>query len=445
MRGGPGAALRPPRAVARVLEGSVVGTDWRAHIAELVRRAGVEAEVLAAPEEWGLAGPAPQAAVRPRDEAAVVAVLAAARQEGWALAVRGGGRCDGWGAPLRRGPVVVLDTTALAGVVAHVPGDLTARVLPGTPLPALNAALGRHGQLLACDPPGAARATVGGVVASEAWGPGRLLLGGPRDFTLGLRVVDGAGRLFRTGGHVVKNVSGLDIGKLLVGSFGTLGVITEVAVRLRPLPPSGVSWAATYDGPDQAFAAAGALVGGSFSALGVAVQDAPGGRIAVVARLEGGSTQVADQLERLRPLAPENRVQERADRAWAAAHEPTGEQGASLLVRLEVPEGALGELFRIAGDLPLPARRTAWAGIGTLWCALGPEAPDAACLRAAQALRAAAQAAGGRAVVAACPASVREAVAPFGEPGPLLPWFRAVKDRFDPDGILGPGRFVGGL
>jgi len=447
----PAPARRPPTGRDGGGGGTAVGvTDFRSHIAVVLRRAAVRADVppLLAPAGYAVAGPAPVATVLPHDEAAVSAIVAAARQEGWVLVVRGGGSRDGWGGTVDRGPVVVLDTSGLRGVVAHVPGDLTARVRPGTSLASLNAFLGARGQFLACDPPAAATATVGGLVAADAWGPGRLLFGAPRDWTLGLRVVDGVGQIFQTGGHVVKNVSGLDIGKLVVGSFGTLGVITEIAVRLRPLPAAGASWAAAFGEDADAWAAARSISSGAFQAVGVAVLRGRDPATTVVVRLEGGRAQIAHQIGRLQGLGGGGCGLPPAEEAWAAAHDPAGPDGAALLVRCEVPDGELPELFRAAGDLPLLERRTAWVGLGTLWCAFGSAgatgAEDGLCLQTVRALRAAAEAAGGRAVVAAGPVAVRIGAAPMGDPGDLLPWFRAIKRRFDPDAVLAPGRFAGG-
>ncbi len=428
----------------------MAATEMRAHIAGVLRRAGVDAAVAAlpAPAGYAVAGPDPVATVLPRDEEAVCAIVGEARRDGWVLIVRGAGSRDGWGGVVRREPVVVLDTSELRGVVAHVPGDLTARVRPGTPLALLNATLRPFGQFLACDPPSAAATTVGGVVAADAWGPGRLLFGGPRDWTLGLRVVDGAGRSFQTGGHVVKNVSGLDIGKALVGSFGTLGVLTEVAVKLRPLAAATACWSAVFPDATAGWGVAQAILSGAFQAVGVVRLPAPGGGVTVAARLEGARGQVARQLELLRGMSAGARPALPAEEAWTNAHDPAGAEGATLLVRCDVPEGALPELFRAAGELPQPVRRTAWVGLGALWCAYGSTtlaaAPDA-CLQTVRALRSAAEASGGRAVVAVSPGAIRQSAAPLGDPGDLLPFFRAIKGRFDPDGILAPGRCLGDL
>jgi glycolate oxidase FAD binding subunit len=410
-------------------------------LALALRRAGADGAVAAgAPPGYGVAGPEPVATVRPRDEAAVVAAVGVAREHGWAVVARGGGTADRWGGPLCRGPVVVCDMTALRGVVAHAPGDLTVRVLPGTPLLDLDAALRPAGQFLPLWPPRAAGATVGGAVACGAAGPTQLLHGGPRDLVLGLRGVDGTGRVFAAGGRVVKNVSGLDVGKLLVGSFGTLAVLTEVCCRLRPRPPASLRQAGVWGDERAALAAARAILDGPFRPAGLVVE---GGTC--VAAFEGTAEEVADQAARLagtwagaRPLPPRE-----ADGAWARACEPAaGLPASSALLRCEVPEGALADLLGALQGMPGVRRRLAWPGLGVAWAVLERRGGLAG---AVAEVRAAAADAGGLAVVADAPAELRAAVDPFGDPAELRPWLAAVKRRFDPEGILAPGRFAGGL
>jgi glycolate oxidase FAD binding subunit len=418
-----------------------------AEIADILRRFAAEADLRpGAPADYAVAGAAPVATVAPRDEAAVAALVAGARAHRWALVTRGAGTRDRWGGAVGRAPAVAVETRHLTGIVAHEPGDLTVRVLSGTPVSALNAALRPHGQWLPLAPPRAAEATVGGTVAADAWGPTRLLHGGPRDLLLGLRCVDGGGCAFAAGAHVVKNVSGLDIGKLLVGSFGSLAILTQLSFKLRPLAPAVQFWAAAFESDDRAFAAARAILDGDFQPAGVAVRDG-----ACAVWLEGGAAEVADQALRLEAVAAGGTVlpPEAAAKTWSAAAEPEAAGAEAVIVRCDVPEAQLEALAAAVAAMPSGPRRTAWVGLGALWCTLADDAARVIRLEEAAALvgrlRALAEAAGGRAVVAACPAAIRADVAPFGDPAELLPWMRALKARFDPDGVLAPGRFVGGL
>ncbi len=397
-----------------------------------------------------MAGPPAAATVAPRDEAAVVASIRSAQAEGWVVVARGAGSRDRWGGPVARGPVIVLDTRALSGICAHEPGDLTIRVFPGTTLQWLSSALAPHGQVLSWVPPRAARATIGGMVSADAWGPTRLAHGGPRDLVLGLRAVDGAGRAFAAGGHVVKNVSGLDIGKLFVGSFGSLGVLCEVSLKLRPAPRREAYWAASFAAPAAAWSAVRRILDGDFQPAGVTLgerQDAAWLTVCV----QGGDADVEDQLARLTAAAGGGLIQsaEGAEAVWTADREVEPDAEGATAVRCEVAEAELEPLARELASVPLPLRRVAWPGLGTLWCVLDGSGaqglPPAESLALVRRLREAAEARGGRAVVAACPPEVRSAAEPFGDPGELLPWYQSLKRRFDPDGILAPGRFVGGL
>ncbi len=411
-------------------EGRVVAEELK----QRLQRAGLEAGVASgAPDGYDVAGPMPVCTVAPNDEGAVAALLEEASRSGWAVVVRGAGTQDRAGSPLGRAPVVVLDTRRLRGLIAHTPGDLTARVRAGTSLEELNAALAPHGQHLPLEPPGGQGASLGGVVAGDAWGPERVLWGGPRDLVLGLRAVDGRGTRFATGGQVVKNVSGLDVGKLLIGSFGTLAVLTEINVRLRPLAPAHASWA--VQGPAaRLWEVAARIREGKLAPLGLAV-DGAGDRARLTVALEGGRAEVAAQLRELSALEPGALEPEAAQAAWAAAHEP-GAAGLWALVRCEVPEGALGDIWGAARRMSGVLRVLAWPGFGVLWCALGP----AAGIGGVQQLRALAVEAGGLAVVPAGPREPVPDLYPFGEPGALLPLLTAIRQRFDPQAVLGPGR-----
>ncbi len=415
-------------------------------IADVMRRSGGRAEVCAVPEGYGVAGPAPAAAVVVCDASAVAALVDLARTRGWALVPRGGGSQDGFGAAVSREPVVVVDTRGLVGIVSHTPGDLTARVRAGTLVADLDAQLQPHGQCLGSSSPSAA-ATVGGVVAGDDFGPARLAYGSARDWVLGLSVLDGAGRTFVTGGNVVKNVSGLDVGKLFVGGFGSLGLLTEVAVRLRPVPLRRCIWAASFDAASAAWAVVRAVWTGAFQPAGLVLTGADRGAVRLAVRLEGTAADVDAQLAGLTDLAAAAPVLDAssAGLAWAVGC-GAGRSGAALAVRSEVPEGALAELHAAAVGWPGQPDRTAWPGLGVLW-SVWPEgrAVDASLLDAARAARAATEAAGGRAVVTACPPTVRAEMDVFGDPGPLREAFRWVKRHFDPHGIFVPGRFAGGL
>ncbi len=408
-----------------------------AALAAAIRRGGGDADVTAAvPDGYAVAGPRPACTVRVRDEAALRQVVATAAEYGWGVVVRGAGTLDRMGGPLRVDPLVVLDDRGLDGIVAHAPGDLTVRVRAGTRLAALNASLRSAGQRVSLVPPFAERATVGGAVAADSWGPERAAHGSARDLVLGLRVVDGRGDAFATGAQVVKNVSGLDIGKLFIGSFGTLGVLTEVALRLRPLPPSAAVWAMRAPDLAAAWGMARGLAESRSEPVGAAL-DSLGGALTLSAALEGVPAEIAWQTARLDGLGPGAPLDAgAAAEAWRAAHAPLGGRPWAAL-RVDVPEGALAQLWRVAAGCPDVTRLVAWLGMGTLWCTLGREAGETLAL-----LRREADAAGGGAVLAWMPAPPPAGFSPFGDLGELAGLVRGIKGRFDPAGVLGPGRMA---
>lgn len=156
------------------------------------------------------------------------------------LRIRGGGSKDFYGRSLQG---EVLDTTGLNGIVSYEPSELVVTVGAGTPLAELEAVLAEQGQCLPFEPPhfawsGARQTTVGGMVAAGLSGPARASAGAVREFMLGLQMVNGRGEALVFGGQVMKNVAGYDVSRLLVGSMGTLGLVTEVSLKVLPVAPA---------------------------------------------------------------------------------------------------------------------------------------------------------------------------------------------------------------
>ncbi len=176
------------------------------------------------------------------------------------LRVRGGGTKLGWGTPAPD-PEVELSTSGLDRVVEHNEGDLTAILEAGVPLAKAQERFAAAGQMLALDPPLGAgdAATIGGVVASGDSGPLRHRYGAPRDLVLGMTVALSDGTVAKSGSKVIKNVAGYDLAKLFAGSFGTLGLILQVSVRLHPLPSETVTAVGHSDDPDALARAASEL------------------------------------------------------------------------------------------------------------------------------------------------------------------------------------------
>src|ERR1700722_20013105 len=217
----------------------------------------------ASPEADGIAGVVPSFVAFPASTEEASALLRAAAAFGLAVVPRGAGTGMGWGPPPSACDLVI-DLQAMDQVIEHAAGDLGARVQAGATTGHLAAVLAAAGQELALDVP--ADATVGGVVATGTTGPRRFRYGAPRDLLIGITVVRADGVVAHSGGKVVKNVAGYDLGKLFSGSQGTLGLITEAAFRLHPRP-GAVAWVTGDYGPSALPGVAAAVASAAGSAL----------------------------------------------------------------------------------------------------------------------------------------------------------------------------------
>src|ERR1700733_8854526 len=232
-------------------------SDFRA---ALTAACAVVREGLAAD---AVAGIVPAFVASPASTSEAAALLRAAAAHDLAVVPRGAGTGFGWGLPGSRCDLVV-DMQAMDQVLEHAAGDLVVRVQAGVTIGQLASVLARAGQQLALDVP--PEATVGGVVSTGTAGPRRFRYGAPRDLLIGVTAVRADGVVAHSGGKVVKNVAGYDIGKLFSGSQGTLALITEATFRLHPLPEA-VAYVTAEFGPAQRGAAAAALQSAAASAL----------------------------------------------------------------------------------------------------------------------------------------------------------------------------------
>jgi glycolate oxidase FAD binding subunit len=337
-------------------------------------------------------------------------------------------------------------------VVEHEAGDLVARVQAGATIGQLAVAFGSAGQQLALDVP--AEATVGGVVATGTAGPRRFRYGAPRDLLIGITVVRADGVVAHAGGKVVKNVAGYDLGKLFAGSQGTLGVITEAAFRLHPLP-AAVAWVTAEFGPAEQAGAVTAVAAAAGSPLvpSAVELDWPGGsqrplRVGVL--LEGTGLGVAERAKQMSELlaAPGGAVTvaETAPARWGAL------PSSVTVVRVSFWVSALGPVLdALAAAGAAAGTRPALsgpAGAGALYACLDPGTSDEDAVRFVTALRE--QVAGalnsggprGGVTVLTAPPAVFAASSDGAVPGLAL--MRAVKDQFDPEHRMFPGRFGGG-
>lgn len=172
--------------------------------------------------------------VYPGSEQEIAEIMKFAYSEHLVVVPQGGGTKDALGF-LNQQPDILLSMKRLAGIVDHPAGDMTVTVLPGTTVPQLQEQLAKYQQFLPIDPNCPQEATIGGVVSANTTGPKRALYGSPRDLVLGMRIIYPDGTLIRTGAKTVKNVAGYDMNKLFIGAMGTLGIITELTFKVRPI------------------------------------------------------------------------------------------------------------------------------------------------------------------------------------------------------------------
>ncbi|MCW3813917.1 FAD-binding oxidoreductase [Micromonospora sp. DR5-3] len=399
--------------------------------------------VRAAGEGDHIAGVPARYVAAPRDTAQAAALLRAAADLDLAVTFRGGGTRQDWGSPPRRLDLI-LDTTALAGVVEHAAGDLITVVRAGARLDALAPVLAGAGQKLALDAP-LPGGTVGGAVATNAAGPRRLLYGTPRDLLIGVTLVRADGVVAHAGGKVVKNVAGYDLGKLVTGAYGTLGLITECAFRLHPLPAAVAYVARTVDDAAEAGRLAAAVRGAQLVPAALEVDAPVTGPATVTVLVEGTPAGVAARADAARRLlGVDATVADRPGADWGRLPWRPGDTGLKLTVALSGVPRLLADARAAADRHGLPLALRGSAGVGVLYAGLPGTADPARVAALVDTLRAATAAAAGHTIVLTAPAAVRQRVDLWG-PVDGLALMRRVKQRFDPDARLAPGRFVGGI
>jgi glycolate oxidase FAD binding subunit len=460
------------------------------------------AEVRAAGPDDAVDGVLPRYVASPAGLDEASAVLRAAAADGLATVPRGAGTRLAWGSPPARCDLVI-DTRLMNRVLEHAAGDLVARVQAGVGLDQLGRVLGEAGQRLALDPPptspparngsetgngsGTGNAvgtgTVGGMLATGAAGPLRFRYGTPRDLLIGITVVRADGTVASSGGKVVKNVAGYDLGKLFAGSYGTLGLIGEATFRLHPRP--GATSYVTADCADAAGAhAAIAAAAGSPLAPSAAEIDRPGraGPVRVGILLEGDPDGVAERAERMTTLLGGSPSASAEPPGWWGRGAAAASDGTVLRIGFWAAALArvIGAVDAAAAAVGLDPAVSGSAAAGVIYAAVAEDADPAAVSEFVRTLRsaladdpqagapvtgsggapvsgaggayapadrpAAAMGPAARASVVAqrAPAAVRAATDLWG-PVPALGLMRAVKDQFDPGHLMAPGRFVGGI
>ncbi|NJN19565.1 MAG: FAD-binding oxidoreductase [Oscillochloris sp.] len=398
----------------------------------------------------------------------LVAFLRQATRDGLAVVPWGGGTRQHIGNPPARYDVV-LRTSGLNRIIEHTPADLTVTVETGTCLGDVQAALAEHGQWLPWDPPQSAKATIGGLLASGAVGSLRLGYGPPRDWTLGMRVVLGDGRLVRSGSKVVKNVAGYDSHKLHLGALGTLGVIAEITFKVAPLPPCRATLLASFTAPRAvmnalaqlreaplqpiALTALNAVAEQAMPALHNFIADQPV-HVVVAARFAGSPAAVERQLRAAAARCVEVGARtidlnEHDDTPlWAAIADFNAPFDPNeIILRAGVPPTSISDLARLLEHVPprhgWRSARMLLPGIGigmARWHIPASMSTDLGAVFAE--LRASLAEYGGYVVAEHVPPQWRDHLDAWGSPPPTVSLMQSLRSRWDPAGIINPGRYL---
>jgi len=413
--------------------------------------------------------------VAPCDQDAVREVVRRAWQDGTPLYPIGGGTHLGWGArPVE--PGLGLSLAGLNRVVDHPARDLTITVEAGVTIAALAKRLAAEGQRLPVDVPLPAQATVGGAVAVNAAGPRQFRWGTMRDYVIGLRAVDGTGTAFSGGGRVVKNAAGYGLCRLLTGSMGTLGVIAQVTLMVKPTPETSAFVACEVPDCDAAEAllaglihthtlpAAVELLAGPAWQNGVGCVSDPSGSLrlsegrvgdpsyplCVVVGLEGSAVEVQWMIGQLQEewqkagiVSAVTLAGSQADPLWERLTEFASVfVSDGLAVRIHVLPGSVVPLVRRLRQLDPQGSIQAHAGSGIVLARLSADGKGAAAL-VDQRLRPEVRSVGGSMIVLAQPEGAELSLQTLFGPVPEG-WatMQSIQRQFDPKGILNRGRFL---
>lgn len=396
----------------------------------------------------------PQVIVEPEHEDEVATLLAYANREGLKVLVRGGGTQLHTGFPPTGGDILI-STARLNKLVEHAPQDLTVTVQAGMTLVNLQNALVAARQWLALDPMLAPEATIGGLIATNSSGPRRLRYGGVRDQIIGVRVVLADGTIAKGGGKVVKNVAGYDLPKLFTGSLGTLGVIVEATFRLYPLPVTSRTVTITSSNLPLLCNLAVQVIGSTLVPTIIDIlgsSDTPDSYTMAI-RFETGEESAEAQCSTFTAMANRVGISEGVQtmqgddeaRFWLSMNEQMNDKASSdITVKASIlPTDVaqwLSQLQRVTQQSHFTTRWRVHAGHGLIFARLTGD--DASLTKAVDELQQAAMARRGSLVVLDVPVALSQQLDVWG-PSSSIEVMRRIKARFDPNGILNPGRFIG--
>ena len=420
--------------------------------------------------EYAVDAKTPEVVARPTSPQEISEVMSVASEHGLSVSPLGGRTRTGLGnvpQPLD----LAIDMTGVDQVLAHNSADLTATVEAGITVSRLQKILAEHGQFLAIDPPLPDRATIGGTLAVGWSGPMTWQNWSPRDIVIGMRTVMADGTITKTGGQVVKNVSGYDMARMHIGALGTLGIIAEVSFKLTPLPARRATVQTTFDSDANCLDAALAVYGSSLVPLAISTlhgqQPSAGGRgtgkgrPSLMIRVGGRARSVRRQTDDIASICKRFDSAHSAvidgddavmmwrrigDLGWTDETSPVAGIRVSVLPA-DIP-GILQAIQDMEDSSGLAWRATTQAAQGILdihWLGVEGEPPSEQVRAAISNTVKAVQRTGGTAVVTHAPAPIKEALDVWGEPTSAIDTMRSLKRQYDPDRLLNPGRLIGGI
>ncbi len=384
-------------------------------------------------------GVAPSFVVEPGTIEETSRLMTLVGERGLVAAPRGSGTKMDLGNPPRELDLIV-SIARMNQVIEHTPGDQVVRVEAGLKLEDLQERLAGANQMLAIDPPERG-ATIGGIVAANSSGPRRYRYGTLRDLIIGITVVLPDGTVAKAGGKVVKNVAGYDLAKLFTGSLGTLGVIAECNFRLHPRPEAGRTVAVELESTLSAGEAAQAVLHAQIVPSAVELQwGEDAGCLSVL--IEGIEPSVEAQAETVSYLL--RSFGELTDEHPDSLTPPEGEVAIKISAPPAELTGVLDSTLAACSRRGVTPSITGHAGIGVTYAALSGGGEEAQ-VQIVEELREIWSRRGGSVVVREAPPAFKKRVEVWGPVGSRLELTRRVKQKFDPRGILNPGRFAGGI
>jgi glycolate oxidase FAD binding subunit len=427
----------------------------------------------------------PSAALRPESRAQIPEIIKFAASGKLGVIATGGHTKLSIGLPPKRYDLA-LDMSALNKIIAYDPGDLTLSVEAGVPLMNVGKALAEHHQFLPLAVPFLKQTTMGGIIASGVEGPLRQFYGTARDFLLGMEFVTGEGVAAKSGGRVVKNVTGYDIHKLMIGALGSLGVITSLNFKTFPLPISTRGFVARFPTPAQACdmrnrvarspltpitldivspsvaklfeseagssAASAPMPSEVLSHAEWALTTGYAGNEKVLARYATDLQRIAEEAGATGTLV----LAENLNAAWARKREfipiAMASSPATTIVKISVLPARMSDVLA-AAQSAAETNRLPWAalarGLGIIYFALLPNGlgddEKKRVENAANAIHEACAKLGGQSTIPWCPTQWKSDLKIWGPENPSFAQMQKIKTVFDPQGVLSPGRYVGGL